>query len=490
MRIVLQYDRLLWPFILRKLVSNHMAQSNDMFKGRNPAARRSANTKFFIFVLVSGLLCFAAAAAGLYLVLRPQTLRIAVGPPGSDDVKIIQAMSQTFARERSHVRLSPVITDGATESISMLRQAKIDLAVARGDLDMAADAQSVAILRKNVVVLWAPAGQGSKGAKRAKGHKIKDLGGLAGHKIAIIGRTEANVKLLHLILDESGIAPEKVSIAQFGTGEIADMARDQTIDAFMAVGPLNSKITADAIAATARSRGEPKFLGIDVADALVQKHPLYEAAEIPGSTFSSSPARPDDKVETVSLNHLIVARKSASEETIGAFTRQLFADRQALLKEVPGVATIEKPDTDKDAAIPAHRGAAAYIDGTERTFLERYSDYMWGALLLLSGLGSAGAWLRSYFKRDERANNSSLRDRLRAMIPQARQCTSMEELDRMQIEVDEILDDTLNCYDDGAIEEGDLSAFGLLLEQFHRAVADRKATINQPASELARFRTR
>ena len=168
----------------------------------------------------------------------------------------------------------------------------------------------------------------------------------------------------------------------------------------------------------------------------------------------------------------------------------MFADRQALLKEVPGVATIEKPDTDKDAAIPAHRGAAAYIDGTERTFLERYSDYMWGALLLLSGLGSAGAWLRSYFKRGERANNSSLRDRLRAMIPQARQCTSMEELDRMQIEVDEILDDTLNCYDDGAIEEGDLSAFGLLLEQFHRAVADRKATINQPASELARFRTR
>src|SRR5215212_3366738 len=470
-----------------------MAQSQEMLQSRNAAVRRSANTKFFIFVAVSGLVCFAAAAAALYLILRPHELRIAVGPPGSDDVKMIQAMSQTFARERSHVRLSPVITDGATESISMLRQAKIDLAVARGDLDMPADAQSVAILRKNVVVLWTPgqAAKGtSKGTKGSKAAKIKDLAGLAGHKVAIIGRTQANVKLLQIILTESGIAPEKVTTVQFGTGEIADMARDQTVDAFMAVGPLDSKITAEAITATARSRGEPKFLGIDVADALVQKHPLYEAAEIPGSTFSSSPARPDDKVETVSLYHLIVARKSASEETIGAFTRQLFADRQALLKEVPGVATIEKPDTDKDAAIPAHRGAAAYIDGTERTFLERYSDYMWGALLLLSGLGSAGAWLRSYFKRDEKANNSSLRDRLRAMIPQARQSTSLEELDRMQAEVDEILDDTLVCYDDGAIDEGDLAAFGLLLEQFHRAVADRKATINQPASELARLRAR
>ena len=60
---------------------------------------------------------------------------------------------------------------------------------------------------------------------------------------------------------------------------------------------------------------------------------------------------------------------------------------------MPGASHIEKPDTDKDAALPAHPGAAAYIDGTERTFLERYSDCFWGALLVLSGLGSALAWL-------------------------------------------------------------------------------------------------
>ncbi len=68
-------------------------------------------------------------------------------------------------------------------------------------------------------------------------------------------------------------------------------------------------------------------------------------------------------------------------------------------------AKIEKPDTDKDAALPAHPGAAAYIDGTERTFMDNYSDYIWGAVLLFSVLGSAGAWLRHYFKRDERKLN-------------------------------------------------------------------------------------
>ena len=50
--------------------------------------------------------------------------------------------------------------------------------------------------------------------------------------------------------------------------------------------------------------------------------------------------------------------------------------------------------------------------------------------------------------------------------------------------------DALNCYDDGAIAEGDLSAFGLVLEQFHHAVADRKASISNSASELQRYRVR
>ena len=93
-----------------------------------------------------------------------------------------------------------------------------------------------------------------------------------------------------MILKESGINPDKVTISQFATDKIGEMARDQSIDAFMAVGPLKSKITVDAIAATAAARGEPKFLPIDVADAIAKKNPIYESEEIPASIFGSSPA--------------------------------------------------------------------------------------------------------------------------------------------------------------------------------------------------------
>ena len=227
------------------------------------------------------MLAFCVAAGTLYYVLRPTTLRIAVGPAGSEDQKLVQLMAQTFAREGGSVRLTPVTTEGAAESIALFTAGKADLAVARGDLNLPANAESVAILRKNVVVLWAPSGA-AKGSKKKPTPKIKSLDELVGHRVGVIGRTQANVTLLRVILKESGIDPDKVAVSQFATDKIGEMARDQTIDAFMAVGPLKSKITVDAIAATATARGEPKFLPIDVGDAISKKNPVYESEEIPG----------------------------------------------------------------------------------------------------------------------------------------------------------------------------------------------------------------
>src|SRR5204863_2422290 len=274
----------------------------------------------------------------------------------------------------------------------------------------------------------APSGLPAKGSKKQPAPKIKSIDELAGHRVGVIGRTQANVTLLRVILTESGVNPDKVAVTQFATNQIAEMARDPTIEAYMAVGPLDSKITKDAIAETAATRGEPKFLPIDVTEAIAQKHPLYESEEIAGSIFNSSPARPEDKVETVSVNHLIIAPKSLSDTTVGAFTRQLFTVRQQLKRELPSASKIEKPDTDKDAAIPTHQGAAAYIDGNERTFLERYTDYIWFAVMILSGLGSAGAWLQHYWKRDEREQYAAHRDNLLDLISKARQAETPEEL--------------------------------------------------------------
>jgi TRAP transporter TAXI family solute receptor len=443
-----------------------------------------------LLVLLAGFLIFAAAAGGAYFALRPTTLRIAVGPKGSDDQKLVQALAKTFERDRKSVRLSVLGTDGAAESVALLDTGKTDLAVARGDLDMPADAESVAILRKNVVVLWTAPALKAKGGRKEPAAKIKEIGDLAGRRIGVVGRSLANITLLRVILTESGVNPDKVAMNRFDVAHIMDMVRDTSLDAFMTVGPLDSKITAEAIALTAKLRGEPKFLPVDVSEAIAERHPRYGSEEIPGSAFNSLPARPADKVETVGVNHLIVAPKGLSETTVGMLTRQLLAARRSLQRELPAAARIAKPDTDKDAALPAHPGAAAYIDGTERTFLEKYSDYLWAAVLLLSGLGSGIAGLRHYLRRDEHELNTRHRDQLLEKIAKVRELNSLDELAAMQREADDLLRETLDCYDNGIIEEGGLSAFSLVLEQFHHAVVERRVALGAApnAGDVPRMR--
>jgi TRAP transporter TAXI family solute receptor len=469
---------------IKRLFARSMTEEGLDLVGPTLPAPRSAKQKTMLITLAGILAVVGTLAGGYYFAMRPVTLQIAVGPTNSDDVKLVQALTQAFSHAHGQVRLHPMQTDGAAASAKALAEGKADLAIIRGDLEVPKNAQAVATLRKNVAVLWVP--PAAKGKGRKAGSKITKIAQLSGHRIGVVGRTPANVNLLKVILQQYGVDPNKVDIVQFPAGESAEAIRNQKADAYLAAGPVNSKITADAIAASTRDGGTPTFLAIDSAEAIAQNHPMYESSEIPAGAFGGSPARPDEEVKTISFAHHIVARKGLSESTVAAFTRQLFAIRQTLMAEFPLAAKIETPDTDKDAVIPVHPGAAAYVDGEEKTFLDRYSDFIWWGLMGLSAMGSAGAWFAGYLKKEERSNNSSLRERLLDMLGAARRSDSTEELDQMQTEADDILRETLQCFEHGAIEEGALTAFNIALEQFHNAVADRKALLMSMPQNLQR----
>ncbi len=425
-----------------------------------------------MLITLAGTLALIGLVAGAYyFAMRPVTLRIAVGPNNSDDVKVIQTMAQVFARQHERVRLRPVLTDSVNASAAAIKDGAADLAVVRGDLDIPKNAQAVATLRKNVVMLLVP----SQPAAQNDDVKITSIPQLAGRRIGVIGRTQANVKLLDVILRQYGIGPEQVTVVQFAPQDIADAIRNHKADAYLAAGPIGSRLISETIAAALRDAGSPTFLPIDAADAIAQNYPVYDTAEIPAGVFGGAPARPQNEIKTISFAHHIVARDSLSEVTVANLTRQIFAIRQEVAADFPLAAKIETPDTDKDAVLPAHPGAAAYVDGEEKSFMDRYSDYIWWALMGLSALGSLGAWLASYLKRDERTSNTSQRGRLLDMLALARRSESIEELDRMQAEADDIMRATLDCFERGGIEEGSLTAFQIALEQFHNAVADRKA---------------
>ena len=392
-------------------------------EARPAPSPRSARRRL-AFVLLAGVLAIVGVlAAGYHIATRPETLRIAVGPAGSDDLKVVQALAQAFNNQpHSLVRLRPTQTDSALASAKLLGDGKVHLAIIRGDLEVPKNAQAVATLRKNVAVLWVP----PVGKAKAKGKKaapaITKITQLAGHRVGVVGRTEANVNLLKVILQQYGVDPAKVEIVQFPVTEAVDAIRNQKADVYLAAGPLNSKITRTRSrlrCATAARRPSSRSIS---AEAIAQNHPAYEASEIPAGTFGGAPAKPEEEIKTISFSHHIVARKGVSDSTIAVFTRQLFAIRQTLKNEFPLAAKIETPDTDKDANIPVHPGAAAFVDGEEKTFFERYSDFIWWGLMGLSAMGSAGAWFAGYLKKDERIASNSQRDRLLDLLAAARNC--------------------------------------------------------------------
>jgi TRAP transporter TAXI family solute receptor len=452
-----------------------MTEGLDLVEPAAAPSPRPAKQKAMLVTLAGMLAVVGALAGGYIFSTRPEILRIAVGPANSDDIRVVQALTQAFNQAHGQVRLHPIQTDGSVASAQALADDKVDLAIIRGDLDVPRNAQTVATLRKNFVVLWVPAT--AKGNARKAAAKITKIAQLAGHRVGVIGRTPANVNLLKLILKQYGVDPAKVEIVQFPASEAVDAIHGQKADAYLATGAIGGRATMEEIAASTRDGKTPTFLAIDSAEAIAQNHPMYEASEIPAGAFGGSPDRPDDEVKTISFAHHIVARKGLSDSTVAAFTRQLFAIRQAVMAEFPLAAKIETPDTDKDAAIPVHPGAAAFIDGEEKTFLDRYGDFIWWGLMGLSAMGSAGAWFAGYLKRDQRHINSSLRERLLDMLAAARGSDSAEELDQMQSEADDILRKTLLCFEQGAIQQGSLTAFNIALEQFHDAVAHRKALL-------------
>src|ERR1700709_2204253 len=275
---------------LKRLFSRSIEDGPDVVGPIAPPSPRSTKRKMMLITLAGTLALVGAVSSAYYFAMRPVTLRIAVGPQNSDDLKVVQTLTQSFAH--SQIRLRPLQTDGAAASAAGRGGGKADLAIIRGDLDVPKNAQAVATLRKNVAVLWVP--PAAKGKKA--GPKITKIQQLAGRRIGVVGRTPANVNLLKVILTQYGVDPSKIEIVQFPASEAAEAIRHQKADAYLAAGPVNSKITTDAISASTRDGASPKFLAIDAAAAIAQNYPAYEAAEIPAGAFGGSPARPEDEV--------------------------------------------------------------------------------------------------------------------------------------------------------------------------------------------------
>lgn len=439
---------------------------------RKSRRRRVEHRRKVLYSLAAAGLFLATTLGGiLFVTARPVVLRIAV-ESASEDARIVEGIARVLMRERSPVRLSLILVDQG-QAEALLKGGGVDLATVRSDT-MSADSLAIAALRKSALFIW------TAHLPSQKTTRITEWKNLAGSKIAMLNGSPADLALLNVVLSSEGVPPNKIEIVPIGS--VDAMPSDKGINVFATVGAIKSKAIAEGFRSFSRFREAPAFLGLETAEAIVLSQPRLEALEIPRSAFGSNPALPPEPTSVIAVSDLIVGSKATSEQAAASLARELFAHRQTILREIPDGASIEKPNTEKDAAIPAHPGVAAYIDGTERTFLERYGDYFWGGILVLSALGSLGAGLRAFLYPDQQETVSALRDRVMDLTARIRESAD-EDMLPIETEIDRIVRETLDKYEEGVVEEGALTALSIAVDQFRSAAASRNTSNRRSVSK-------
>ena len=423
-----------------------------------------------LLVLGVGLLSWRTFGA-------PTVVRVAVGPSGSEDAKLIAAAGQYLVREHNALRLKLVPTSGEAESATALDDGRADFAVVRSDIAMPEAGQTVAILHRDAALIVTLPGRG-----------IENLTDLRNRTVGIVRDIPANAQLLRNLLAHYEIPTDDVRVVILpGAGEVADALRSGRVDAVLAVGSMSGLTLGDTVAgaASARDGGAPVFVPVNIAEAIALRSPVYEALDLVRGVFGGTPPSPQDNVKTVGVTHRLVASSTLEDATVSELTKLLFTMRPALARDVPLANRIEAPDTSKSAALPVHPGASAYYNDEVETFFEKYDDWIYIGAMVLSVVGSGFAGLLSTASARRRARTLGLLDRLLSIVRLARVAGTQHELDGLEAEVDEILGVALGKAGTGGLDDAAVSAFTLGLDQARHAISERRRVIGRGTPPLA-----
>src|SRR5579871_5752157 len=431
-------------------------------------------------IALAAAFAFAGVAAFLlYDLSQPKTLRIAVSPGKGEDVRLVSAIAAQFGRERASIRLRVVERDSPRSAAQALDQGNADLAVVRRDAAMPASGRAVVVFRHSIALFLA-----------RPGSNVANISDLANHRIAVIG-DPFDRALLEAVLAQYETPRSSVSVLDMSVDELPEAVRNGSIDVVLATGAPTDPQLARTVAALSHEGEQPRFLDVGQSEAIAQRRPIYETAKITAGAFGGT--KPAEEIRTVGFAHFLRASRSIDEQTAGDLAKLLLTARNQMAPEFPAASLMRAPNTDKDSAVPVHPGAAQYFDDDQKSFFDRYSDFFYIGVMVLSGLGSGIAAIAGLASSGERSRRLQPLNRVLALLRAARTTASMSELDGIETEADEILAATLRHAETNGLDQSGLTAMSLAFDQLRRAVADRRAvltmeqaSVGQPPSPLLR----
>ncbi len=381
-------------------------------------------------ILLAGVFCLLAGAAlvSYRYYMRPTTLTVAVGSFDGQAQKIASIVAGRLATSDSPVRLKVDNSGNALDAAKAFAADTADLAVVRADAGDLSQARTVALTAHGVVMIVAPPGSSITSIAKLRDHTVGVVGGEINHGIVEVLRKEYDLGRANVVFKD--IAPTDARRA----------VQAKEVSALLLVVPLTEKYLSFVKSLFREGpNSSPVLIPIDAAGAIADIKGPYESFDIPKGTMRGAPPVPEDDVTTLRVGYYLVANKRLKSGLITDLTKKLMAVRRDLVSEQPLLTGLAAPDLDPDAFLSVHPGAAAYYNGTQVSFMDKYGDAIYLTPMVLGGLASvfAAAW-RFLGVRSEQTTQTTL-DALCGLPGRIRKIDNEAELAAIEDDVDAVL---------------------------------------------------
>ena len=411
-----------------------------------PAAL-SNRRQLLLFAALTLILTLATVWGGRIWFRHSETLVFATGEANGVEARFAAKLATLLKNNSSKLRLKIVANADDAKAVAQFDRRQADLVVLRTDARLPSRARAIAILEHDVLLLITP-----------KGKKIKSLAALKKIRIAVVGGNE-NEAFLRRTLDAVDDAALRIQT----------VPPDSTLDRLFASGygavavvAHSSKMIKDkSYEKYARQAGGFTLNAIDEAKAIARRMPGISSETLETGTLSSAPAIPDDDLETIGLQWLLVAQSRVSAGSAGELARIIYENKSELTLDDGFAAKIEPADTDKNALIIAHPGAAEYINDETKSFMDRYSDAMYLGAAALSIIGTIFAAIYTKITRVAPEKASELSTRILGIGERIEHAHTLDELEALQDELEAVLRGAVVGLRDGTISSDGLETFKL-----------------------------
>ena len=382
-------------------------------------------------ILLAGLVCLVGGAGliGWRLYARPTTLTVAVGSFDGEARQAASLIAGHLATSNAPIRLKVENAGNVLDAAKAFASGKADLAVVRADVGDLSQARAVAVMTEGVVMIVAPPGS-----------NITSIAKLRDHTVGVIGG-EINHGVVEALKKEYDLAQAHVTFKDITPLDARRAVQAKEVAVVIAVVPLTDRYLS-LIKGLFRegANASPVLIPIDAAGAIADAKGPYESFDIPKGALRGAPAVPDDDVTTLKVPYLLVANRHLNQEVVGELAKRVMSTRRDLAAEQPLIAGIATPTLDAEAYIAVHPGAAAFYNGTQESFMDRWGNAIYLTPMALGALASvfAAAW-RFLGIRGNSGGAPGALDHLHALRERIRSAEDEAGLRKIEDEIDAAL---------------------------------------------------